>query len=253
VFLAIATGGVLLAGLAQALEGRRRPPQSRLQPRPDARPGGAASLLPAPPTEVLPAAAPSGDEAPVSGEGAPPDVTQRDPQETGGSAPDAPVGSAQVLAAAVGTLPGTEEIPEALAGDRDAIALRRGAAKAPGQSAIPAPTDLVGGGPAAADARATFIPEASALPAASVSTAGPETWATTVSAATVAAPEDTADDQAIAAPAPTPPSAIPEDSTSGDQTIATPPTTGAATDRGQSTGTAAELAPAVSPATSSRA
>jgi hypothetical protein len=253
VFLAIATGGVLLAGLAQALEGRRRPPQSRLRPRPDARPGGAASLLPAPPTEVLPAAAPSGDEAPVSGEGARPDVAQRDPQDAGGSAPDAPVGSAHVLAAAVGTPPGTEEIPEALAGDRDAIGLRRGAAEAPVPSAIPAPTDLVGAGPAAADARAALISEVSALPAASVSTAGPETPARTVSAAAVAAPEVTADDQPIAAPAPTPPSAIPEDSTSSDRTIATPPTTRAATDRGLSTGTAAEPAPAASPATSSRA
>src|SRR5688572_5153547 len=51
VFLAIATGGVLLAGLAQALESRRRPPRPRARPRPGAHPGGAASPLPVPPTE----------------------------------------------------------------------------------------------------------------------------------------------------------------------------------------------------------
>ena len=188
VFLALATGGVLLAGLAQALDGRRNLPRSRPRPRPDGRPGGAASPLPAPPTEVLPAAVPSGDEAPVSGEGAGREVARRDPRETGGSASAVPVGSAPELPAPVGSPAGTEEPGEAVAGDRDAMAPRRGGDETP------------------------------------AARAEPDATAVTMSASAVAATsEDTADDKAIAAPPATPPVAMLEDSPSADQTVAGTP------------------------------
>jgi hypothetical protein len=137
VFLALAIGGVLLAGLAQALDGRRHLPRSRPRPRPDARPGGAVLPVPAPATEVRPGAVPSGDEAPVSGEGAPPDAARRDRQETGGSASGAPVGSAPELAAPVGSPAGPEEAREALADDRDPMGLRRGGDEMPAVQAEP--------------------------------------------------------------------------------------------------------------------
>ena len=134
VFLALATGGVLLAGLAQAFEGRRRPPRPRARPRPDAHPGGAAPALPTPPTEARPASDPSADEAPV---GAPsdhvprPGATGQDVHATGVSESGAPVGEAPALAAPAGAKAGTVETREVLAGGRDAPALRPGADEVP--------------------------------------------------------------------------------------------------------------------------